>query len=338
MQSPYRPQSVYNWSLGIQRDIGFGAVLDVAYVGNVGRHLQEVVDLNAEPYGTNFLRSSADPTSPGKPLPVNFLRPIPGYATISYYQDAGTSNYHSMQVQIKKRFSKSLTFGATWTWSKAMNYGDSDSAAINPFLNPRMRNYGKAGFDHTHNLAINYIYSLPRAFAKWDNTFSRLALNGWQVSGITSFISGSPLGLSYSFVQSVDITGATGTGVDSRVILTGNPILPKDQRAPSHAFNTSVVQPPLASDFGIGNAPKDVIRGPGTNNWDISLFKDFALGESRRIQFRAETYNTFNHTQYSGVDTAAKFDAAGKQANNDFGWYTAARSPRIMQLGLKIYF
>jgi hypothetical protein len=340
MQLQYQPQSVYNWSFGIQRDIGFGSVLDVAYVGNAGRHLQQARDLNATPYGTNYLPSSQDPTSPGSPLPVNFLRPVKGYAGITYLEDAGTSNYNSMQTQLNKRFGKDLKFGATWTWSKAMDYGDTDSTTLNPFINPRVRNYGKAGFDHTHNVAINYIYKIPRAFPRWDNGFSRAALDGWQLSGITSFISGTPQGFTYSLAGTSDITGASGGGVDTRVILVENPNLSRSDRSKYYAFNTDAVRPPLTSNFGIGNAPKDAFRGPGRNKWNISLYKNIPLGknESRRAQFRVETYNTFNHTQFTAVDTAARFDATGKQINSDFGWYTAADPGRVIQIGLKIYF
>ena len=338
IQTNFKPQTVYNWNLGIQRDIGFGIVLDVAYVGDVGRHLLQTRNLNASPYGTNFLASSQDPTNPGHPLPANFLRPYLGYGDIVYYEFAGNSSYHSMQTQLHKRFSHDLTFGLSWTWSKVMD--TTEAGAVNPLIDPKIRNYGKAAFDRTHNFVANYTYALPRISRFWRNGFSRYALDNWDLTGVTSFISGAPLGLSYSFVQSVDITGTTGAGVDSRVDLTGNPVLPKSQRTPAQAFNTSVVRAPSAATFGIGNAPKDVFRGPGTNNWDISLFKNFTLGknEVRRLQFRAEAYNAFNHTQFSGVDTAARFDATGAQTNTDFGAYNAASPSRRLQLGLKFYF
>ena len=203
-----------------------------------------------------------------------------------------------------------------------------------------MRNYGKAGFDHTHNVAVNYVYKIPRAFAGWNNGFSRMALDGWQLSGITSFLSGTPQGFTYSLAGTSDITGASGGGVDTRVILVSDPNLSRGDRSKYRAFNTDAVRPPLTSNFGIGNAPKDAFRGPGRNKWNISLYKNIPLGksETRRAQFRLETYNTFNHTQFTAVDTAARFDATGKQINSDFGWYTAADPGRIIQLGLKIYF
>jgi hypothetical protein len=103
------------------------------------------------------------------------------------------------------------------------------------------------------------------------------------------------------------------------------------------AFRTEAIVPPL-DPFGRGNAPKDVFRGPGTNNWDITLNKNFNFNEGKLIQFRFETYNTFNHTQFSAVETAARFDAAGNQVNQRFGQYTTARDGRKVQIGLKFVF
>ncbi len=338
IQDNWKPQTAYSWNFGIQRDIGFGTVLDVAYVSSVGRHLLQERNLNVAPYGTDFLPSSQDPTNSGHPLPASFLRPRSTYGDILYYEFAANSNYNALEVQANKRFSRNLMFGASWTWSKAMD--TSEGGTVNPLISPNITDYGKAAFDHTHDLVVNYVYSFPNVSKHWNNGFSKVALDGWQLSGITSFISGVPQGISYTFVVSQDILGTTGAGVESRVNLTGNPVLPKSQRTDYRAFNTSVVQAPSISNFGIGNAPKDVFRGPGTNNWNISLYKNFALGknEARRMQFRAEAYNAFNHTQFNAVDTAAQFNAAGTQVNSDLGAYTGAAAARRLQLGLKIYF
>lgn len=339
VQRDYSPPAVYNWSFGIQQDIGFGTVLDVAYVGNVGRHLLQRRSLNATPYGTNFLPSSRDATT-GNPLPVDFLRPNRGYADIQYIEFASSSNYHSMQTQVNRRFSRDLTFGVAWTWSKCMNLGNGNNDAVNPFLDFRTRNYGKCGIDRTHNFVLNYVYSLPK-FSQHlgNNGFTRQAFDGWEVSGITSFRSGAPLGLSYSLVQAMDLTGASGAGVDSRVVLTGNPVLPKSERTELRHFRTEVVQPPARADFGIGNAPKDPLRGPGINVWDMTVLKNFALpGEGWRLQFRTEFYNAFNHTSFTGVNTGARFDAQGRQVNGRFGQYTSALDARRIVLGLKLYF
>ena len=337
-QGRFNSPTVYHWSFGIQRDIGFGTVLDVAYVGNGARHLLQRRNFNATPYGTNFRPSSIDPTLTGnRPLPPNLLRPIRGYADIFYYEMSSTSNYHSLQTQINRRFMRHLTFGATWTWSKALDLVDGSDGTVNPFMDSHMRHYGKAGFDRTHNFVFSYDYKLPELRGK--AALARAVASGWEFSGITSFTSGAPLGLGYSFVQAVDITGAAGTGVDSRVNLTGDPNLPRSERTRDRAFRTEVVRPPDASNFGIGTAAKDLIRGPGINNWDISVFKNFPLAENdRRIQFRWEMYNAFNHTQFATLDGSGRFDAAGRQVNGRLGQYISARESRRMQVALKFYF
>jgi hypothetical protein len=171
---------------------------------------------------------------------------------------------------------------------------------------------------------------------------------------VNALLSGEPMSFTYSLVSTTDITGGGGLGVDVnsnpalsgvRPDLTGSPILSRDQRTPLQAFNTTVVVAPLASKFGRGNAPKDALRGPGINNWDLSLMKNFKWRESRSVQFRFETYNSFNHTQFGGasgtgtsVDTVARFDATGKQVNQRFGQYLASRDGRRIQLGLKFAF
>ncbi len=343
IQSKLDPTAVYNFSLGIQRDIGFKTVLDVAYVGSLARHLLQRRSINSVPYGTRFQASSIDPTVAGgaTPLPDNFLRPIKGYADINLIETGSNSNYHSLQVQANRRISTSLAFGLSYTWSKAMDLVDGNNNAINPVIDPRIRNYGKAGFDRTHNLTINYIYQAPGLSRYWDNPLTRVVTDGWELSGITSFISGAPLGVGYSTVQGTDLVGGSGNGLDSRVVLTGDPNLPKGDRTFSRHFNTSVVRPPSRADFGIGNAPKDPIRGPGINNWDISVFKNFRIGgeNGARLQYRLEMYNAFNHTQFLGVDTTGRFDlTTGNQVNALFGSYTTARDARRIVMGLKLSF
>jgi hypothetical protein len=337
------PTAVYNFSLGIQRDIGFNTVLDVAYVGSLARHLLHRRSINSVNYGTRFLPSSIDPTVAGgaTPLPDNFLRPIKGYADINLIETGSNSNYHSLQVQANRRVSANLTFGLSYTWSKAMDLVDGNNNAINPFIDPRVRNYGRAGFDRTHNFVLNYIYRVPKVSKYWDNPVTRTVFDGWELTGITSFISGSPMGIGYALVQARDLVGGSGNGLDSRVVLIGNPVLPKSERTFNRHFNTSAVRPPTdPGDFGKGNAAKDLIRGPGTNNWDISLFKNFNLAaEGRvRLQYRLELYNAFNHTQFTGVDTTGRFDASGNQVNALFGSYTAAANARRIVMGLKLNF
>jgi len=345
IQRDYDSPAVYNFSLGVQRDIGFKTVLDVAYVGSLARHLMQRRSINSVPYGGRFQTSAIDPTTGGA-MQDNFLRPYRGYGDINYIEFASNSNYHALQVQANRRVSTSLAFGVAYTWSKAMDLVDGNNNNINPFIDSRVRNYGKAGFDRTHNLTINYVYRLPRLSKYWENGFTRQALDGWELTGITSFISGAPMGIGYSTVQGTDLVGGSGGGLDSRVVLVGDPNLPNGDRTFLRYFNTSVVQAPTKANFGVGNAPKDPLRGPGTNNWDISLFKNFNLAREGRVrlQYRLEMYNAFNHTQFTGVDTGARFDLSKQpgdplyQVNGTLGQYTSAANSRRIVMGLKLNF
>ena len=315
--------------------------------------IQQARSLNSVPYGTTSLASSIDATT-GRPLPLNFLRPVQGYGNIQYNEYASSTSYHSMQTTLNRRFSHGLMFGAAWTWSKTMDLVDGNSV-INPFVDPRVWDYGKAGYDRTHTLVVNFDYVTPRLSTGWNNIITRSVLDNWQVSGVTSFMSGEPMGFTYSLVSTTDITGGGGLGVDVtgtsatsgvRPDITATAILSKSQMTPLQAFNVGVVTAPDPAKFGRGNSPKDAFRGPGINNWDLSLMKNFKWHEGKQsIQFRFETYNSFNHTQFGGangtgtsIDTVARFDAAGKQVNQRFGQYIASRDGRRIQLGVKFAF
>ncbi|MDQ2775598.1 MAG: hypothetical protein M3Y57_11885, partial [Acidobacteriota bacterium] len=339
VQRDFEPPAVYNWSFGIQQDMGYGVLLDVAYSGNSQKHLLDTRNLNAVPYGTNFLASSRDPTVPGKPVNSNLLRPLTGYTDINYLEFAGIGNYNALQVQATKRFSRNLTFHLSYSWSKALDLVDSNGSAVNPVLNYRSRNYGPSGFDRTHVMTIDYTYNLLAVSKYWNNAFTRIGLDGWELSGVTNFQTGAPLALNYALTYSADLTGGTGNGLDSRSVLVADP----NSKAPAGQwFNVNAVKAPLPgySVDGIGNASKAPIYGPGLDNWDISLFKNFRLGsnEARRMQFRFETYNTFNHTQFTGIDTGAKFNQNNVQTNTNYGYFTTAALARRLVLGLKFYF
>ncbi|MBI3279048.1 MAG: hypothetical protein HYZ57_04300, partial [Acidobacteria bacterium] len=324
---------VMNFSLSVQRDLGAGVVFDLGYAGSLGHHLYWRRDTNPVPLGANFDPANLDPTTPGRALPAPFLRPIVGYNNITIMEGAGSSNYHSLQVQAKRHFRGGLEFGFAWTWSKAMDFNDTDTEAISPLVPVRVWNYGLASFDRTHVVNINYIWDVPRA--RVANAIAAQILNGWQISGITSFTSGAPRGIGLSTVTPFDFTGSPSQG--ARTDVAGNPVLPKSERTFSRNFRTEVFRMPAVG--AVGNAAKSVIRGPGINNFDMALFKTFPIRESVRLQFRWELYNAFNHTQFANLDTNARFDVTtGQQVNGRFGEFTAARNPRQMQFALRFYF
>jgi len=333
----------YNYTLSVQKDVGFGTVVDVAYVGSVSRHLQQQRNINQIPYRARHLDvnpQNANQTVANTALPDDFLRPFPGYGGITYYDNAGLANYNALQVAVNRRFIRGLQFGVAYTYSKAMDYTDGDRDGVATYRPYRVWNYGRALYDQTHVMVINYTWDLPRATRLWDNKAVKALFDNWQLSGITAFASGTPAGVGYTLVDTG--TDITGGGDGGRIVITGDPNLSDSQRtvAPTgfvQWINPAAFARPARGDFG--NAPKDVFRNPGTHNWDFSLFKNIPLkSESRRLQFRWEVYNAFNHTQWSGIDTTARFDASGKQVNTRFGQVNGARTARVMQGSLRLTF
>jgi hypothetical protein len=330
-QDPMGIARSYNTNFGIQQKVGWGTVVDVAYVGTFGRHLRWSFDLDPLPIGTNFDPRNNDPTT-GRVLPAPFLRSYQGYTGVTNNNYGATSNYHSLQTMVNRRFAKTLQFGASWTFSKWLNAVDFDDNAVSPFVPARQWNYGFSQFDRTHNLRVNFLYDVPAV--PWKDRASRWVLSGWQVSGITAFISGSPANVGFTTTNNLDITGTPSQG--ARIVVLGNPVLPKSERTFSRHFRNDVFARPAVGTLGTGG--KWLYRGPGTNNWDLSVVKNFPIREPLRLQFRLEMYNAFNHTQFSSVDSTARFDPQGVQVNPTLGQYTGTRQPRQMQMMLKLTF
>jgi Carboxypeptidase regulatory-like domain/TonB-dependent Receptor Plug Domain len=327
--------TVYSWTFGLQRDLGASMVLDVAYVGNVARYLSQQRDLNTLPYGTRFLPGSADPSNPSTPLQDNFLRLYPGYGSLNYREYSGISNYNALQTSVNRRFMQGLQFGVSYTWSKAMDYTSGDNGGLPIFRSYRQWSYGEAAFDQTHVAVINYIWDLPRLSRLIPNGFVKAVFDNWQFSGITTLASGTPLGMGLSTTDNIDFTGG---GDGTRVDLLGPVNLSSGERSFDRWFATENIARPEKGV--VGNAPKNVFRGPGIHNWDITAFKNIPLrGENGpTLQLRWEIYNVFNHTQYEGVNTAARFDPAGNQVNATLGQITSTRPPRQMQGSLRFVF
>ena len=321
-----------NLTMSVQQEIGFATILNVAYVGSLGRNLMWVQQADPIPLGANFNPANIDPTT-GSVLTAAFLRSRAGFNGVSYRQWGSSSNYHSLQTAVNRRFAKSVEFGVSWTWSKAMDFNDGDTGTVSSLVPVRRWDYGLAGFDRTHVFKLNYLWDLPSLPMKVAKPFDFI-VNHWQLSGVTSFISGSPLSVGYSFVIAKDITGTPDQA--ARVVVLSNPVLPKGERTFAQNFRTDVFAPPAVGT--VGNAAKTIMRGPGVSNFDISINKNFKVREWARLQFRAEMYNAFNHTQFSSWDTGARFDTQNKQVNPTFGQATAARDPRQMQLALRFLF
>ena len=352
--------TTYNWNAGIQRELPFQVLLDVAYAGSVSRHLPFVQDINRPGFGSAWQPYSQDPTVAAKldgttNLPVNFYRPYQGYNAVQVYRFGGTSNYNSLQVAANRRFAKGLQVGLAYTFSKALGTASGNGDTLHP-TDVRMGNYAPLTFDRRHYLVFNYIYELPKAARPGsflDNIIGRAVLNHWTISGITTLTTGEPLNVTYG------VAGVSGSLLNRT--LTGDetwgprPYVLKDPQPSNQGMyqwiDSTAFAPAVKGSKGLESAARGYIYGPGINNWDFSVFKDFPFDQEqkRRIELRLEMFNAPNHTQFSSVATGLTFDAAGKVTNlptalggtggrYGFGTINGARDPRIIQLATKFYF
>jgi hypothetical protein len=321
------------WSLGFQQEIGFKTVLGASYVGNTAHDLDYDINLDEVPYGAEFLPQNQ---FDGAPLPTEYYDPYPGYSSIGDYIWGDNSNYNSLQVTLDRRFAHNLTFDAAYTWSKGM-----DDNRFTTYL-PSYLTYGNDSLDMPNRLTVAWVYMLPKA-TSWNNFFSRNVLDGWEVSGIASFISGSPDSVGFGTTNGENMTGG---GDGDQVIVTGNAVLPKGQRTFNRYFNTSVFALPAVYAPGdpltktyIGTQWTSSFFGPGVNNWDLSLMKNFRVTEKVNLQLRLEGFNAFNHPSFNGVNTSADFNpTTGQQVNSGFGQINSDMGPRIVQLAGRLSF
>jgi len=340
------PPVVYNWSLGVQRDVGFNLVADFAYVGNAGRDQLITVDINGRPYGYSYLPSSLDPTNVSggivQPLPADLLRPYRGFGRIQERQFTGISDYHSLQFSVnRRRSSDGLSVGAAYTYqlvNKNMN-------SIDPFLSAadnRTRNYNSSG-RRPHLLVINYSYEVPNLSRKWDNIVAKAIFDNWQISGITQVQSGTQggFGYSYSNVPTGTLSGnGSINGGGNRPNIVCDPHLSRGDRTFERQFKTECIAPPT-DQYHFGTSTGDEFHGPGFMNWDISAFKNIPISGSRRLQLRVELYNAFNTDQWTGVNTTANFDwPTGALTNaNTFGRLNGnTNNARRIQLAARFTF
>lgn len=315
----------YNGSFGVQQDLGQSFLLDVSYAVVLGRDIQQSRNINTVPYGAEFQHT--DPTT-GKPLPDIFFAPYPGYSTITYYDDAYSSNYHALLVSLTRRFHAGLQMGVSYAYSKYMDF-----TGIPEYANLRSYAYGLDGSDQTHNMTINFTYNLPNATRLVNNRVIAFAFDHWVLSGISQFASGFPAAISFTTTNSENLNGG---GDPQRVDVVGNAFSGNIHHF-TQWFNTSAFKLPGMNDPG--NAGKYNVREPGVNNNDIAIAKNFPLKSDKRIiAFRWEAYNVFNHTQYATVNTAARYTPQGVQTNALFGQVVSTRTPRVMQGSLRFTF
>jgi hypothetical protein len=166
--------------------------------------------------------------------------------------------------------------------------------------------------------------------------------DNWELSGVTRMLTGAPLTPGYSLIAGIN--SPTGTPSDSarlEVINANAPLATRFGPPPEPAGQASLTNAPwsvASTDPQYGNLGKNTMTGPGTNNWDLSLYRTISIRERAKAMLRLETYNTFNHTQFSGINSTAQFSTAGSQVNTAFLVPNAARPARYVQVAARLWF
>jgi hypothetical protein len=324
--------TTYMYQFDVQTRLPWEMILDTAYVGTQGRHLQDNRNLNPVPYGAMFQPQNQDPTlvaaNPNallgnNALSQNFLRPYRGYGEIRLYESAATSNYNSLQVSLSRRAASGLFFGVNYTWSKVMTNATSDTTYVRADNLTRQADYGPANFDRRQVFSANYVYNLPSTRA--GNFLLRAVTNGWQLSGVTQISTGAPFtpAISIGGVNSQNITGnvvanATSEGARVGVIKDCNPYTGSSD--PFNRLNTACFFAPKPGSLGLESGV-NWLYAPGLINSDMSLQKEFAAKERLRFQFRVDAFNVFNHPSFTVLNTTLNF--SGSYPNN----VTVANAP-----------
>jgi len=350
--------TLISWSLRVEQEITPDMSLTVGYVGSHGYHQLIGIDAN-EPFPVVCPASPCPATYPatfpaglaGTPVPAGSFyvptttRANPSIANTWTWFSQGTSNYHALQVDVNRRFSHGLSLRGVYTWSKALDDGDSlngTTAANAPGLvsNPfdLHADYGLATYDVRHIGVINAVYTLPfgkgQTLANSLESWSNALVSGWSVNSIVTIQSGFPFTpqLSYNPSNNGDTRNPVRPFVNPA--FTGPVILGK----PSQWFNPNAfLAPPAGSGF-YGNLGRDTLIGPGLATWDFSAFKTTNLSERLAVQFRAEFFNLLNRANFNTPNLITfTSSATGTKTSGTAGAITStSTTSRQVQFGLKV--
>jgi hypothetical protein len=358
---PYSQQ----WSLNIQRRVA-GAVLEVGYFGSKGTHLLGAYDANEAYPGAALAAGLHNTTGTGTNAPgttaitageenrINYVKPFQGFNGIRGLATAFDSNYHSLQMSLRKNFHSAGLFGVVYSWSKTLtdNASDRSNAPQNSY-NWHEGEYQLASWNRAHVLTANYVYELP--FFKKGRGLLHSTVGGWEFTGIISTYTGQPISITgtglNSALASVGNVDPAGLGIvnvasspaSARPDVVCNPaanasrtygsgLLPSVVNGGPSWFNISCYQAVPNGAVRPGNASRYAVIGPGYFNWDASLLKNFRLSKEGRwnAQLGAEASNMLNWVNPAGV--------VGTTASTTFGQVTSFRAARRMTLRLKINF
>ena len=317
----YKPTASTQYSAGIQHSFGSKTVFSASYVGNLNRHLSDRHEIN--------LPSQADLVSiddPAIKLPWQSATslPYPGFRSLNMSTNEGTGHYNSLQLDLNSQFSRDLQLRAYYTLSRSLDpspggSGQDLGGLTNPYVGWRY-DLGPSAFDRTHNFSTNFIYSIP-VLRNSSSRLAKSALGGWQISGIVTIESGLPVNV---------IGGSSMPFNGNRPDLTGKITYMEKVVGPQQVQYIDKTAFTGTAPGVFGNLGHNALRGPGRDNWNLSLFKTFAFGETSGFQLKVETFNTFNHTQFHNVTNDI--------GSGSFGQFSNAYPARIMQLSGKIYF
>ncbi|HEY2930892.1 MAG TPA: TonB-dependent receptor [Acidobacteriota bacterium] len=339
-EASFRNAYMQQWNLSLQRQLGNDLIAEVAYAGNKGTKLNRRENMNTR-----------EPRSPSAIIPSTVhphLRRLLPFAvfdgqliTLDNWfttTSSACSNYHALMGRLEKRYSGGLTFIHAFTWGRAISDaqpfsgGDNDTGNRIQDMFNRKADKALAPFDHKYRFVSSFIYDLPfghrRRFASGVPGLVNQFIGGWQVNGIVSLQSGFPI-----TIRRQGDPLAIGTDGATRPDQVCDPTLKRSERTldPRSGdpifFNASCFVAP-ADRFG--NAGRSTVIGPGSQTWDLAVFKNFEVRERMRVQFRTEFFNAFNHPNLGQPGR----DLGG----GNFGVVTSAGGPRIIQFGLKMLF
>lgn len=324
-----------NYFFSVERQFGESTLLNLSYVGSQAHHLLVVYSANPGNPALCLALSRPSAVAAGTPVCGPFGEdtsytlangqvlsgtrgPLgPSYANDDYDASIGNSNFNSFQASLRHS-GKQLDLMIAYTFSKSIDQASSLGDPINPFDFRETR--ALSAWDLTHNLVATYDYQLP--------------LKGWFLSGITRLSSGFPVTISNDGDRS--LMGSLPNGVNNKSLdlpdFTPGPLnLNHDPRNGMPYFNQSLFAPNALGTPG--TASRRAFHGPGTVNFDIALRKSFRLDESKALEVRLETFNTFNHAQFFGSGAVD-----GDFSSNSFGQVVKAAPPRLMQVAVKFAF
>ena len=330
----YKIPRSYNWNATYQRQITSNTTVEVGYIGTTGLQLARERDLNQLPTGTTFKPENAGAN-------VNYLRPYKGYANIPMLEHSGRSTYNGFQVEVNRRFARGLSYGMAYTYSKTM---DNNSGPRDGFIDTYNQglNWGKSSNDVRHIAIINAIWEMP-FFNNSSNKFVKLAIGGWQWSGVVQFQTGTPftigngddyLGIGSSNTKPWNLNGQpelvnTFANANAAGNYTGITDFWFNPNRDASGNQTLAVKP-ANGQLPNQNRQSITLNNVGFQNWNIALFKNFRMSERFNLQFRAEGFNFLNHPNWNGVET--------NPTAATFGMVTGKSSERNLQLSLRLQF